>query len=105
MMHNDDKILLHIDLQEVFENDTVVILVNDKEVYNRTGVTTNWSVSLADTLEFKVLKGAVEVTIDLPLRNLSKTVDVLVSEPIYLRVKLIEDTLDIDISNKRSFYF
>lgn len=105
MMPHDEKTLLHIDLQEVFKNDTVVIFVNDQEIYHKAGVTTNWSVSLADTLEVAVPPGALAVTIDLPLRKISKTVNVLVTEPIYLRVKIIQDTIDIDISNERSFYY
>lgn len=102
---NDERSPLRIDLQEVFKDDTVVVFVNGEEVYHKTGVTTNWSVSIADTVEVMVPKGGVEVKIHLPLRNLSRTVDFFLSEPVYLGVKVMQDMIDIDISNKRSFYF
>lgn len=99
-----EKLPLRIDLQEVFKNDSVCVFVNGEEIYHESDVNTNWSVSLADSVEVLLPKGTVEVEVQLPLRNLSRTVDFFLSEPTYLGVKVLKDTLDIDISNTRSLY-
>jgi hypothetical protein len=103
-MTEEEKIPLRIDLQEVFKNDVVCVFVNGEEIYHESGVTTKWSISLADSVEVLIPEGEVEVEVQLPLRDLSKDVVFFLAEPTYLGVRVLEDMIDIDVSNKRSLY-
>jgi hypothetical protein len=45
---------LHVALRDGFRNDTVTIMVNGKEVYRKSGVTTDLTISFADSVEVPV---------------------------------------------------
>jgi hypothetical protein len=105
MSDHEDQVPLRIDFQEVFKDDAVHAYVNGEEVFGKTGVTTNWSVGLADSVEVMVPRDQVEVRVDLPTRNLSRTVDFYPSEPVYLVVKVSQDMIDIDISKQQRTYY
>jgi hypothetical protein len=45
---------LHVALRDGFRNDTVTIVVNGKEVYRKSGVTTDLTISFADSIEVPV---------------------------------------------------
>ena len=57
---------LHVALRDGFHNDTVTIKVNGKEVYRKSGITTDLTISFADSVEVPV-EGAtarLEVTVE-----------------------------------------
>jgi hypothetical protein len=76
--------IFRIDLQEGFRNDVVVIRVDGKEVFNKTGVETNLAIALADSVELNIPEGTVKVEVAVPSRNLSESVTVVVKDPTYL---------------------
>jgi hypothetical protein len=56
---------LHIALQDGFHDDCVIIRVNGKELFNKSGVTTNRVISLADTFDCTVdtVTATIEVAV------------------------------------------
>lgn len=81
-------VILHIALQDGFRNDTVVVRVNQREVYRRTGVSTNLAISRADAFEVEVEEGAVRVEVELPGRNRSGAVSLEPAQTPYLAVEI-----------------
>jgi hypothetical protein len=69
---------LHIALHDGFQGHTVAIRVDGREVYNKTSVTTNVTISRADAFDVQVAsnKVRIEVSIEPGRRNGSKEVDV-----------------------------
>lgn len=65
---------LQVDLREGFNDDSVVMRVDGREVYRRSGVRTNYSVGIADRIEIEVPAGKAQVELALPLRGISSLV-------------------------------
>ena len=55
--------LLHIKLRDGFTNDTVSIMVNEKEVYRKSGVSTNLTISFADAVDVPVETAVVKLVV------------------------------------------
>lgn len=55
--------LLHIKLRDGFTNDTVSITVNEKEVYRKSGVSTNLTISFADAVDVPVETAVVKLVV------------------------------------------
>ena len=55
--------LLHIKLRDGFTNDTVSITVNEKEVYRKSGVSTNLTISFADAVDVPVDTDVVKLVV------------------------------------------
>ena len=78
--------LLHIEFQEGFMDDTVVVRIDDKEVCRKPNVRTRLQIGYADSCEVDVRDNTVDVKVALPLRNLSKAIPIVFdgSASIYL---------------------
>lgn len=76
--------ILRIDLQEGFQNDEVVIRIDEQEVYRKAGVQTNLAIALADSVELSVSEGTLNVEVAVPSRSGSESVTVAVQDPTYL---------------------
>lgn len=62
---------LRIDLREGFAGDAVEILIDDRVVYSRADVRTNYSAGIADSFEVDVAPATVAVIeVRVPARNL-----------------------------------
>ena len=61
---------LAIELGEGFTDDDVVVLVDGKEAWRRSGVTTNYSVGLAAIAEVPAAPGT---TVEVRVRGMSRT--------------------------------
>lgn len=81
-------IVLHVALQDGFVNDSVVVLLGDKEIYHKDAVTTRTQISLADSVEFNSPESQVNVKVDLPARNLSRSIPVDLSRTPYLGISI-----------------
>jgi len=57
---------LRVRLGEGFQNNSVSVLVDGKEVYGRSGVSTDWTISRADSVDVKTDADSVrlEVSVD-----------------------------------------
>lgn len=85
--------LLHVALQEGFEDEAVVVRVNSDEALNREGVRTRPQLGVAASVEVTVPEGPADVEVLLPERRLSETTRVQVSHPVYLAVSVRQDTI------------
>ncbi len=78
--------VLSINLQDGFTNDTVVVRVNGQEVFNETSVKTRPQIGLAGAFEVEVPQGSVDIQIAVPLKNVSESLQLQVSNPVHLGV-------------------
>ena len=91
---------IRIALQDGFEDDSVVIKVNDKEVFKNESVKTKRQIGKAASFDLEVNEGATNVEISLPLKKLSETIDLKVSGEVYLGISLVEDRIEHRISSE-----
>lgn len=96
--------LLRIDLQEGFEDETVVIKVAGKEAFRKSNVRTKLQIGLADSFETTIEDGPVTVEIALPSKNLSEEIEVQGSTAAYLGVSVIEGKIEHRISHEQFGY-
>jgi hypothetical protein len=98
-------ISLVIDLQDGFSNDTVIVKVNDQEVFRKRNVNTDYALGRADSVEIPIHQGQVVVEVDVPSRRLSDTLVLESTNTVYLGISIVEDRIDFRISDKRFLYF
>ncbi len=84
-------VLLKIDLQDGFADETVVIDVAGKEVFRKGNIKTNYAIGLAESITVELPKGELHVTVSLPERNISNFYSGEISEPVYLGISLSSD--------------
>jgi len=84
---------LHVALRDGFRNDTVTIKVNGREVYRRSGVTTNLTISYADAVDVPVegSRATVEVAVD---GGQTGSEEVRVVETPFVDVRILEGTME-----------
>ena len=80
--------LLHIAFQEGFQDDTVQVRVDGREVTQMEHVTTRTQIGLADSFEMDVQEGMMEVEVLVPSKALSKRITLPVSNAVYLGVSV-----------------
>jgi len=80
--------VLHVALQEGFDNDTVVVRVNGRQALAQDGVRTRRQIGLAGSVEVEVAEGAATVEIALPSRGLSATIPLVLPGPRYVGVSV-----------------
>jgi hypothetical protein len=97
-------ITIGIDLQEGFENDQVVIVINAQEVYRQDKVLTKLLLGYAETMTFQVSKGNSTITIALPQKMQEKKIELDLKQNFYLGVSLTPTGLEYIISDKPFFY-
>ena len=84
-------VLLHIDLQDGFVGEPVVVRVNGNEVFRQADLATDFRIGLAHSLEVPVVPGRVTIEVALEARKLSDRVTIDVAEPGYLGVSVTQD--------------
>jgi hypothetical protein len=67
---------MRLDLQEGFANDNVEVAVNGKTVLRGGGITSRRMVGLALSAEVDDPDGALEISVQVPTKNLSQTFSV-----------------------------
>ncbi len=80
--------LLRIDLQEGFKGDTVIIRVNGKQVFRKTGVTTQLLLGYAEALEIEVPEGTSQIRVLVPNRKLAQTIPLEGTDALHLGVSV-----------------
>jgi hypothetical protein len=70
---------LHIDFQEGFLDDTVVVRVNDEE-YFKQDIKTRLQTGYAGSLDIDVRERRVDVEVNLPSKEISKSIPVMFDE-------------------------
>jgi hypothetical protein len=88
---------IRIDLREGFEQDEVVIRVDEEEVFRKEGVTTLPQIGRADGIDAQVGQGPVTVQVELPKRGVSGSFSV--PEPgVHLGISIEDGELAYEIS-------
>jgi hypothetical protein len=87
--------MLTIDLQEGFEGDQVVIAVDDREVFRKSGVKTRHQIGLAERVRLDVAPGPRRVRVSLPDKSLQQELQIDAGDDPMLAVSLVGDRVDI----------
>ena len=89
---------LHISLLDGFEDEVVILKVNDQEVYHKKELFSKLIRGYADSLEVQVDEGEVKVEFILPERNLEETITLKILSPIYLGLSIHHDKIQYKAS-------
>jgi hypothetical protein len=87
--------MLTIDLQEGFEGDQVVIAVDDREVFRKSGVKTRHQIGLAERVRLDVAPGPRRLRVSLPDRDLQRELQIEVGGDPMFAVSLVDNRVDI----------
>jgi len=92
--------LFHIAFQEGFTDDTVVVRVNEGEVFRKDNVKTRTQIGYADSFEVTIEEGSVKVEVLLPLKNLSEIFVLQVSTAVYMGISIDDGRIVYRISQE-----
>jgi hypothetical protein len=98
-------VLLEVDLQDGFKDDTVIINVNNKQAFHKDNVNTKLMIGYADSFKLDVPAGSVTIKIVLSSRGLSKTCSFNISEQVFVALSLQDDHVNCQTSKKPFVYF
>ena len=90
--------VLEIHLQEGFEADEVVVLLDGREVFSGEAVTSQALLGLAETVTLETDTEGHEVTVELPRRGLSGHASVPASERCYVGASRQGEQLEMTVS-------
>ena len=92
--------MLHVALQEGFDNDNVLMRLNDDPIYEGAGVTTDLRIGRADAVEVPLREGRLRLSVNLPDRNLSGSVVVQGTDTVYVGVSVEGDAVEFTVSDQ-----
>ncbi len=90
---------LTVKLRDGFTNETVTIKVNGKEVYQKSGVSTDLTISFADRVEVPVEESTVQLEVAVQ-GGLRKTEEIRVSETPFVDVWILDGKMDLRASKE-----
>lgn len=96
--------VLAIALEAGFDDDHVIVRVDDRVVLDEEGVTTRYQIGLARMLEAPVTAGSVQVAVQVPERELAGETTVDVDETRSLRVWIENAEVVFHASGAPLFY-
>ena len=80
--------VLRIDLQEGFDNDTVVLRADGAEVWRKDKVKTRLPVGVAESFEVRTARDRATIEVQVPARRLTASVEIDVIQYPYLGVSI-----------------
>ena len=92
--------MLHVDLQEGFDNDNVLMRLNDRPIYENSGVTTDLRISRADTVQVLLGDGPLRLSVSMPDRDISGSIIVQGRNAVYVGVSVTGDRLEFTVSDE-----
>lgn len=95
---NNGNITLSIDLQEGFVDDTVIVRINNKEIFQKEHLTTNKLLGISASFKTEVVRGMSNIEIKILNRRIEKIISIDVSAPIFLGISVQKDKVDYVIS-------
>ncbi|MGI0484968.1 hypothetical protein ACN4EK_05990 [Pantanalinema rosaneae CENA516] len=85
--------LLRVALQDGLINETVIVRVNNEEVFQKTGVNTRFQIGFAELFELDVQDGKnKKVEIVLPSKQQSESQTLEISKPTYLGISITKSS-------------
>ncbi len=91
---------LVIDFQEGFAEDTIVVLIDDREVFRKQAVTTNFLLGHADSFETEVSEPPFEVEVSVTSRGLSGGIRLDPVGAVYLGVSVGDREITFVVSDQ-----
>jgi hypothetical protein len=79
---------LHIAFQDGFENDTAVVHIDGEEVVRKENLKTRLQIGLAGSADLEIEPGMIELKTMVPSRNISKSVRIDATKPVYLGISI-----------------
>ena len=79
--------ILKIDLQEVFSGETIVLLMNGREIYRGTP-RTRMQIGLAESRSFNLPQQQLTLKAEMPASDASASIDLDLSDDLYVGVHL-----------------
>jgi hypothetical protein len=96
---------LFVSLEEGFANDTVTVMVNQKEVFHQTGITSRVQIGLAKSFEITIENSPAEVQIIIPEKRLRKKLTIDGPWPVYLGVSLLPEGKLAHRTSQKPFHY
>ena len=90
---------LFVKLRDGFNNNTVTVEVNEKEVYRKSGVTTNLTISFADAVEVPVEESIVKLKVGVE-GGQTQTKEVRVQETPFVDVWIVGGKMELQASKE-----
>lgn len=99
--------LIHIAVQEGFQNDTLVVHLNGAEVYSRSGLKTRMQIGLADSFDLEAAPGPAELRVEVPTRNGGETISLEVPPDgeLFVGVSIAPDSTITHTSSGEPFRY
>jgi hypothetical protein len=90
----DEKmVLLHIDLKDGFQDDTVIIKVNNNEELKKEHITTDLRISLATKFTTNVASGEVILQVNIPSKDLADSYKFTANAETYIGISIMDPGL------------
>lgn len=90
---------LFVKLRDGFSNNTVTVEVNEKEVYRKSGVTTNLTISFADAVEVPVEESIVKLKVGVE-GGQTQTKEIRVQETPFVDVWIVGGEMELQASKE-----
>jgi len=90
--------LLKIDLQDGFNEDSVIIDINGHEIFRGQKVSTKLLLGFADIIETQVPEGNSEIRISLPDRSMESRISLHIEKDTYLGISLTKKGVESHFS-------
>lgn len=88
------KSLVHFDFQDGFINDTVILKINEDEIFKKYNITTDLRISLAESFSSEILNGETKLDIIIPTKNLSISQTVTINSEKYFTISIINNNTE-----------
>ena len=101
-MDTNKESLLSVDFQDGFVNDSIIIRINENEVFRKNNVSTDLRIAMADnSFNTTVSNGQIKIDILVPSKNLKFSQNIEINSDAYLGVSIINsDTTNPEIKVK-----
>jgi len=96
--------LLSVDLQEGFDNDTVIIRLNGQEVYREDGVATMRVLGLADTFSTAAEPGPATLEVVVESRGLAQTIPLEIGDHTHVGLSIVKGGIEAIASSEAFGY-
>jgi hypothetical protein len=88
------KVSITIAFEEGFSNDTLVIYINNNEVFSKSNVTTHPVLGYAGSAEIKTLPGPTNIKVVLPEKYITETIEIELQESVNIGISLHNGALN-----------
>ncbi|MGX4642968.1 hypothetical protein [Massilia sp. SYSU DXS3249] len=94
--------MLRVRLGEGFQNNTVSVRINGEQVFQKSGVSTDWTISRADSLEVKT-EAAAPVQLEVAVEGGPTAVkEIVPGQTPFVEVRLVSGVLELHPMNEES---